>query len=210
MTKIETIESELKKSRTELAFAHKQITERTELANQLTERRGLLTHDAKIRNDKKAQQALDGLTRELFVGQQDSADLRRAADDIEAEIKKLEQNREEAQRELKIEQLRALMADRNRIAVVIEKELAALVKSISAYHRAADDIVLLADALNIPGTTTRGLRGKPMLKDFLATRLKFLFESFPWIEPAQRLPLVQLERDAAASLESSIRQREAA
>lgn len=205
MTQIEDLEKQLRNSRTELALAQKQLTEILAREARLTEARAPLLRIAKLRGDGKAKVELDENAKDLSVAHQDAADLRRAVDDIEGEIIGLERQYEEAQRELRIEQLRALMVERNRIGGVVEENLNALVKAISTYNRCADEFRALAVELDVQNTTTRGMLGTPLLRDFIQHRLKFLFPGLGWQDPQQRIALTEMEKNARESLEFSIR-----
>lgn len=208
MKTIEDIERALAQSRNELAEAQKKLSVAIESEKQLAEKRAPLLRDAKIKGDTKAQKALDTLTRAQFDARQEVYDLRLAIDAIQGEISDLEVALAAAQREAKIEILRELMSDRNLLGAKIEDETEALAKTIAEYMTKADEVSALIYELGLPNATTRAFLGKVMVKDFLQSRLSFVFPSLSQQE-SQKLSLTNLESQAQELLATTLGEKKA-
>jgi hypothetical protein len=214
MIDAEKTERELSIVRTELVVAQAKLKGAIEREQELADKRLPLLREAKLHDDGAAQKQLDRLTQEKNITAQEIADLRYAIQSIENDIARLEEQSESHHREGKLTIVRKRMADRNKVAEKIQKQVEDLAKSISEYIRIADDTVSLANELELPNTTTRAIVGVPLLKDFFLYRFKFLFpaELGNYTEQSQRIALTIAEENAREALEFSIKaaQRKAA
>jgi len=160
--------------------------------------------------DVAAQAALKTIKKKRFDAQSEREDLVTGIKKLEIAIVAAEGEYENAIRNDKIEVTRALLAERAKIAAKLQDQANKLTSVIADYNRIADELVVLIHELELPNGSTRGLRGTPMLRDFLQHQFAFIFPS-DWSDEFQRLPLVELERMAKETLEVSIRStREAA
>lgn len=196
------IEAKLSQSRTEFGDANRKHAEATERVRIFNEKREPLLLDGKIRGIATAQKALDKITQERDGAAQDVQDYQHLIEQIEREIHSLENDYEAAQREVKIESLRTIMAKRAEHGTAIQAIVDSLCVEVAAYIKLADDAQLVAGDLELPNRSTMGLQGVPLLRVFVQGKLRFLFpQTTGWIDPSLRAELTAMEKDAQQALE---------
>jgi hypothetical protein len=201
-TPIESIEKQLLSARHELATVQEKFSEFVAREKTLTDHRSPLLRDAIVRGNAKAQASLNEIDAEIAMVRQQAADFQQLTMEITGDITALERRYENAQKEVRYNQLRAFMADRGRIAERVEESLDALVKQISTYINSADELLAAARDLSLPNVSARSMRGTPLLRDCIQNRLRFLLPELP--QPQQRNRLSRMEVEAQEFLETLI------
>jgi len=203
---VETIEQQLSTARAELADAQSKLGEAISREKELSDKRAPLLRAAKIGGDQKAQDTLDRLTAQRSSAVQEVDDFGATIDTIQQDILDLEHQHAQAQRQRKIEQLRTLKAQRGRVAEQIESLVKSLNGELIGYGKLADELMACAYDLGLGNTTTRGMLGVPLVRDYVQRSLRTLFPNLTY--EGQSFSLSEAESQATAALESELRSAE--
>lgn len=123
---------------------------------------------------------------------------------LDGEIARNEDELNEIYRAERIGAAKRLIRERAAIAGEIEKQMDALTSAVAKYVGVADEIRAIFAELALPNATTRAILGTPMLKDYIQSRLRFLFAGSPADLLQSRQSLAALEHDARQTIEESI------